>query len=77
MVLPRKQVKKMEMDATETTEKTVEQAPAKERIKGMASNGSGRSLPLPTPVPTPSSSPTPTPTGFRGKVAEKAGALKE
>lgn len=65
--------------ATETTEKAVEQAPAKERIKGMASNGSGRSLPLPTPVPTPSSSPTPTPTptGFRGKVAEKAGALKD
>lgn len=61
--------------ATETTEKAVEQAPAKERIKGMASNGSGRSLPLPTPVPTPSSSPTPT--GFRGKVAEKAGALKD
>ena len=61
--------------ATETTEKAVEQVPAKDRIKGMASNGSGRSLPLPTPVPTPSSSPTPT--GFRGKVAEKAGVLKD
>lgn len=62
-----------------TTEKSVgTQEPAKERIKGMASNGSGGaggSMPIPTPVPTPV--PTPTPSGFRGKVAEKAGALKD
>lgn len=32
-------------------------------------------MPIPTPVPTPV--PTPTPSGFRGKVAEKAGALKD
>lgn len=56
--------------AGDTTEKPVAtQEPAKERIKGMAQNGSGSSLP--TPVPTPSSS------GFRGKIADKAGALKD
>ena len=76
-----KQIKKMEKSSENTTEKSVgTQEPAKERIKGMASNGSGGaggtggtggSMPIPTPVPTP------TPSGFRGKVAEKAGALKD